>query len=464
MTTGPTLRSYQTAGVTAIRARFAEGASRVLFQSPTGSGKTVLFAFIVQNAAVRGNRVILLGHRQEIFEQIAAALTELGVPHGIIAAGYSETLAPVQVASVATLVRRLDRLQHGVDLLVIDEAHHAVAGTWSRILTALPNTKVLGVTATPERLDGKGLGEIFDTLVIGPAVAELIEHGYLAPFTTYAPSRALDLSRVRTRMGDYAVDQLADVMSDTVVIGSAVDEYARLCPGAPAVAFCVDIKHSETVAERFADAGYRAAHVDGETDKSERRKLIQALASGNLQTLTNCGLVSEGLDVPGVVAVILLRPTRSLTLHLQQVGRALRPASSKAKALILVHAQNSYRHGLPDAPRTWSLDGRAQVRSPEPVVRRCPECGALVPIAALRCNECGIILREPAPPVPRIEVRSGSLVEINHMRSTSYRQAMRWAGESEDRLRLVASARGYKRGWVFHRLREMREEIGDESA
>lgn len=288
--------------------------------------------------------------------------------------------------------------------------------------------------------------------MLGPTIRELVDGKYLSPFATYAPPRDLDLSQVHTRAGDYAADQLTKVMSNAVVIGSAVEEYTRLCPGAPAIAFCVDIAHSKPVAARFAKAGYRAAHVDGDTNKDERRALIAALGSGELQVLANCGLISEGLDVPGVVAAILLRPTKSLALYLQQVGRALRPAPGKAKALILDHAGNTYRHGPADAARAWSLEGRPKGSGEAPVCR-CEECGALNPIAALRCSECGAMLRDPAP---RIEVRSSTLVEIDRLRTMSYGQALRWAGESEDRLRLIAQARGYRPGWVWHRLQELR--------
>jgi DNA repair protein RadD len=195
--TAPTLRPYQQSDITRIRTSYANGARRVLYQAPTGSGKTVLFSEIVRGAAARGNRVVILGHRDEIVQQIGEALTALDVAHGIIAAGYPETPElPVQIASVPTLVRRLDRL-HRVDLLVIDESHHATAGTWSKIIAALPEAKLIGVTATPERLDGKGLGEIFDMLIIGPSAAGLIAQGYLSPYTTFAPAKAPDLSNIR---------------------------------------------------------------------------------------------------------------------------------------------------------------------------------------------------------------------------------------------------------------------------
>jgi superfamily II DNA or RNA helicase len=270
------------------------------------------------------------------------------------------------------------------------------------------------------------------------------------PATCFAPERTPDLSRVRSRAGDYAIDELGDVMRAGVVIGSAVDEYQRLCPGAPAIAFCVDIKHSQLVAERFTARGYRAAHVDGDTDKDERRTLIAALACGALQVLCNCGLISEGLDVPGVHATLLLRPTKSLALYLQQVGRALRPAPGKDRALILDHAGNVLRHGLPDSRRAWSLEGRAKVASDQPL-RRCPECGAIIGFSCWTCPECGAVLRAPAE---RVEIES-HLVVAERLRVMSYGQAIRWAGRDEDRLRLVAKARGYKRGWIWHRMHEL---------
>ena len=449
----PVLRPYQEADIERLRQCYAAGARSVLYQAPTGSGKTVLFATVVAGAAERGHRIAILGHRQEITEQISAALDALGVVHGVIAAGQAETAdAAVRVCSVATLARRLDRLTD-TDLIVVDEGHHAAARTWRRIIAAAPRAKLLGVTATPERLDGKGLGEIFEELIIGPSVEELIDGGYLTPSTCYAPERTVDLSRVRTRAGDYALDQLADAMSSGIVIGSAVDEYERLCPGVPAITFCVDIAHSQRVAACFTARGYRAAHVDGDTDKGERRRLIAALGSGELQILCNCGLISEGLDVPDVLAVILLRPTKSLALYLQQVGRALRPVPGKARALVLDHAGNALRFGPPDAPREWSLDGRARgddAASLE-LQRRCPECGAIIALAAWHCPECGAVLREPETARPEIKTR---LVRTEHLQAMSYRQALLWAGRDERRLRLVARARGYKQGWVWHVLQQ----------
>jgi superfamily II DNA or RNA helicase len=427
----------------------------LVYQAPTGSGKTILFACIIANAVARGTRVGVLTHRQEILDQILDVLVEMKIPHGVIAAGHPENPdAQVQVASVATVVRRLDRVRN-LDLLVVDECHHAVARMWRKIFAAAPNAHVLGVTATPERLDGKGLSNIFETLICGSTVAELIAIGWLSPFTVYAPAKTADLCGIRTRMGDYDTIQLGDAMSDLVVIGSAVEDYTRLCPGAPAIAFCVNIKHSELVADRFRQAGYRAAHVDGETPTDERRRTIRGLQTGDIQVVTNCGLISEGLDVPGVVAVTLLRPTKSLALFLQQIGRALRPAPGRAKALILDHAGNSYRFGLPDADREWSLAGRAYKGTGAPAVCRCKECGAINPISAQTCGACGARLREPAPPRTQVEIHTGPLVPIETLQTINYGQALRWAGADRARLNMVAAARGYKPGWVWHRLQEL---------
>lgn len=232
MTTRPRLRPYQLDALDAIDAAFADGAVAVLDQAPTGSGKTVTFSEYIRLEVADGGRVMVLGHRDEIVQQISAALRRLGIAHGIIAPGYEETSHRVQVASVMTLVRRLHRLCPPPTLLVIDEAHHAVAATWLRIIDALPDVRILGVTATPRRLDGKPLDDIFDHLVLGPPIAKLIDLGFLSPVTVFTPARGPDLSQVAIRAGDYAIDQLSGVMSGTIIVQGAVEEYQRLCPDA----------------------------------------------------------------------------------------------------------------------------------------------------------------------------------------------------------------------------------------
>jgi DNA repair protein RadD len=406
----PQLRPYQQQGVDEIRAHFANGVSRVCYQLPTGGGKTIAFAFVVAAAVAKGSRVLVLVHRIELVEQIAATLDRFGVEYGLIVAGYpAVSEAPVQIASVYTLVRRLDTIGE-FDLVVLDEAHHAVASTWRDILNAVPRAKALGVSATPERSDGKGLDDIFEALVLGPTMRWLIDEGHLAQYVAYGPEKAPDLKRIKVTAGDFNIGALAGAMGDKVVIDAAVSEYKRLCPDAPGIAFCVDIDHSKKVAQAFCDAGVRAAHVDGETPREERRDLIASLADGRVQVLANCGLISEGLDVPGVVAAILLRPTMSRALYLQQVGRALRPG--KPRAFILDHAGSVLRHGLPDAPYEWSLEGRPKEDRSRDRSRQCESCGAFSAYTATCCSECGraFLVRETKAP-EKIDVAS-TLVEI----------------------------------------------------
>lgn len=453
------LRPYQQCDLDKIRAAFGSGARAVLYVAPTGSGKTVLFTSLVDGTMRNGKRCIIIAHRIEIVEQVSAALAGLGVPHGVIAPGFPATPEPVQVASVASLVRRLDRHDH-YDLIVVDESHHAVAGTWRRVIEAMPGAKVLGVTATPERLDGRGLGDIFDGMVPGPTTAELIEAGYLSRFTCFAPTTP-DLCGISTRAGDYAVDELAGVMARPVIVGSAVSSYEKLCPGKRAIVYGVDRRHSNMLAKRFIERGHKAAQLDGHTPKDERRALIKALATGELEIITNCGIISEGLDVPAVEAVLLARPTQSLALYLQQVGRALRLAPGKDRALILDCAGNLYRHGMPDADRQWSLDGKPRrQREPGamPWLRTCEHCEAINPPNAPTCVACGADLK-PTPQEQReIEAelrRVEHLRRIEALRGMSYGKALAWAGSDESKLHQVAAARGYRRGWVWHRLREI---------
>jgi DNA repair protein RadD len=287
------LRPYQVAAAANVHRAYDSGADDVVFVLPTGAGKTVIFVHIVGNAVGLGRRVLILAHRSELVEQISAALTAAGIAHGFIATGRPETEDLVQVASVASLARprRLKRWGGKFDFIVVDEAHHAIAGSWVKILASQPFARVLGVTATPLRLDGRGLREQFDLMVEGPSTAELIKDGWLAPFVVFEPT-APDMSTAKIRAGDFSIEDQRKAMNH-VVIGGAVVEYQRICPDVPAVAFCVDIQHSMAVAERFRAAGINAAHVDGETPAAERRALIAALGNGSIDVICNCGLVSE---------------------------------------------------------------------------------------------------------------------------------------------------------------------------
>ena len=358
----PVLRPYQDSMVVEVRQSFQRH-RRVLAVAPTGSGKTILFAYITTRAAEKQKRVTIVAHREEIINQIGRALDSMGVRHGRIQSGHRMTDDPVQLGMIVTLGKRLSSVIPP-DLLVIDEAHHAISPSYRAVADAWPSTRILGVTATPARLDGHGLGDCFDAMLLGPTMGELIEQKYLAPYEYLAPPEKIDLSSVRTSRGDYAVDQLGEAMDKAMIVGDAIEHYTRYLNGRPAIVFCVTVAHAQHTAEAFSAAGYKAASVDGSMGSVERRIRMESIGDGRLNVLTSCELISEGVDIPIVSGAVLLRPTKSLALHLQQVGRALRPKPDGSPAVLLDHVGNVHRHGLPDAIRNWTLDGKNKSKAP----------------------------------------------------------------------------------------------------
>jgi superfamily II DNA or RNA helicase len=406
----PTLRPYQSEAVDEIRQGYQQGHRSVLFVLPTGGGKTVLFSHITRETAARGNRVCVLVHRAELLRQASASLTALGVPHGLIAAGRSMNLAaPVQVASVQSLVRRLHLIpQEFFQLLVIDEAHHSNAGTWAKVLKHCASARVLGVTATPCRSDGRGLGEWYSHMVLGPTPAELTDAGFLAQARVFAPPGP-SLLGLRKRMGDYDMEKAGEMMQQGDVMGDCLAHYRRHLDGQTAIAFCCSVAHSVAVAEMFQREGVDASYIDGTMDAGRREQLLTELGAGRLKVLTSCQLIGEGVDVPSVAGCILLRPTQSVSLHLQMIGRCLRPQPGKT-AVILDHVGNYKEHGHHLEDREWSLDGTPKRdREKAPSIKNCPECFATVLSGVLICPECGHEFVEKKRAIRHIE---GDLVEI----------------------------------------------------
>lgn len=440
------LRPYQTDIIGEVRQRLGEGLRAPLIVSPTGSGKTVMFSHIADGAGKKNKRVWILVHRAELVEQTSRTMREIGIHHGIIAAGWPvDPLPHVQVVSVQTVVRRTGGLIPP-DLIIVDECHHSAAGTWSKILSAFPKAIRLGFTATPERLDGKGLSDAFDCLIRGPEVAWLIEQGFLTQPKYYAPPHQLNLDGLHVRGGDYARDEVAKEMDKPSITGDAVSHYRRICDGAPAVAFCASIAHAEHVAQAFCSAGYRATTLDGTLDRIERRKRVRGLADGSIQILTSCEIISEGFDIPVVSAAILLRPTKSLGMHLQQIGRVLRIAPGKQHAYILDHVGNCLRHGLAEEERDWNLEGRKKRKKKAgddddaPPVRQCPKCYACH-VPAPHCPECGHTYELK----PReIEQKEGELVELNLAWMAKQRKQEQGQARTYEELVALGKSRGMK--------------------
>ncbi len=406
---------------------------------PTGSGKTVVFSEICRLANIKGSSVLILVHRRELVKQASDKLSKAGVEHGIIAAGFKPSAHPVQVASVQTLARRLRTVSIEPALVIIDEAHHAVAGSWDKILLHYKDARVIGVTATPSRLDGRGLGSHFSTLVSGPSVEQLTKLGFLSQHRVFAPPVIADLSKVKTRAGDYANDQLSEAMDRPTITGDAVDHYRRLADGLPAIAFCCSIAHATSVCSAFTAAGYRAKLVTGSMPMDERDDAISGLADGRTQVLCSVDVVSEGTDVPAVSAAILLRPTQSEALYLQQVGRILRPQPGKI-AIVLDHVGSTIKHGFVDDRRIWSLDTkpkRQRKDEPAPSVRQCPKCFAAFKPQQF-CPCCGHEFK--VKPKRQITKEEGRLRELRREDAIERREKRKEQGMAQTLPELLALA------------------------
>jgi DNA repair protein RadD len=445
------LRPYQLKLREDLRAEFRAGKKRVLAVSPTGSGKTTVFAFVVRGAIEKGLRTYVVAHRSEILTQISATLTRVGVEHGFIQAGKNPYPKQAMVASIQTLARRIEDTPVP-DMVIIDESHRAAAAQYNAIFAAWPKANFLGVTATPERLDGKGLGGLFQSMVLGPQVQWLIENRFLAQPVYFAPAQAVDMTGIRKTHGDFDRSELEDLMDKPTITGNAVLHYRKFAAGLRAVAFCVSVAHAEHVASQFCQQGIPAASIDGKLEPEVRKQRIADLQSGRIMVLTSCELISEGFDLPAVGAAILLRPTASLAMHLQQVGRALRPKDATGgKAIILDHVGNCLRHGLAEEPREWTLDGRdARKKKEKPVeTKQCESCFAI--FTGNACPQCG---KERTVSPREIEETAGELKEIDPAVL-----AERYAARREEGMcrtladfQALAAKRGYKSGWAYHRF------------
>ena len=454
-----TLRPYQQQAVAEIRGAYQAGCRRALFVLPTGGGKTVVFTHIAERAAMRGSRICILVHRQELVDQSSRSLHAIGCNHGVIAAGYRQDLShTVQVASVQTLARRLHQIPAGFfQLLIVDEAHHAVAGTWAKVLEHHQGGHVLGVTATPERLDGRGLGDQFETLIEGPDAGWLTEQGFLVPARVFAPP-GIDLSGIKrfdTAKGRHEAD---DRLKQGQAMGDAVSHYRRTIQdehNGTAIAFCCSVAHADALAEAFRSQGIAAARLDGAMDRGERRRLINDLGAGTLKVLTSCDIISEGTDIPSVTGAILLRPTDSLGLHLQQVGRVLRPAPGKRWAIVNDHVGNSLRHGLPTDQREWSLEGRQKGKrraaSEALPVKVCDQCFSTLPSAEPVCPICGFVF--PPPARRELVTVDGTLQELTAQAAAQQRRQAVGKARTREELEAIRLERGYSRGWTDHILR-----------
>lgn len=356
------LRTYQKEGIFKIFKKWKEGKRSILFQMPTGTGKTVLFSEIVRMGFEKERKILIVVHRIELIEQITSKLNAKGITVGHIVAGkQSDYSKIIQVASIQTLTKRE---YPEANLIIIDECHHSKAGTYKKLWKMYPDAKFLGVTATPYRLSGEGFDDLFEDIVASMPVNEFIKQKFLVPIIHYSCS-VPNLSNVKQSQGDYVTEMLSNVMLDNSIMKDIVESYMEKCSDKSAIVFAVDVKHSKEIAQRFREVDVAAEHIDASTPKNEREKILNNFRIKNIKVVSNVEIITEGFDFPECEAIILARPTKSLSLYLQMVGRVTRPAIGKTEGIILDNAGLWLEHGLSTIDREWSLYPTRKMRKNE---------------------------------------------------------------------------------------------------
>lgn len=428
----PTLRPYQEKLVKDTYQQWDAGKQFVAMVSSTGSGKSMTLTAIVAKERDRGQYVLVLAHRQELITQLSDTMGRMEIRHQVIAANkvvrfaakqsmenhgvnYVDPNARVMVASVQSMreTKIADLAKLGSKLTVVqDEFHHATkkSKTWGGVLTPLLNAgaRGLGPTATPCRADGQGLSRetdgYADVIVEGPSMRWLIDNGYLSQYKIYCPPTDLRLDNVETSKttGDYKEKELKAEIGRSHIVGDIVSHYLKICPGKRGITFTVGVDTAEEVAEEYRKRGVPAIALSGRNADEERVQAIRDLKSGKILQIVNDSLIGEGVDIPAVEVVSFARPTQSYALYAQMFGRALRPFEGKSHAIIIDAVSNVMRHGLPDAPREWSLDRRERRtgKSEPSTVRVCTACAAVYERFRDACPDCG-------EPVPKPAQRSG---------------------------------------------------------
>ncbi len=465
------LRSYQLDIAQQIFSHWFNGYSSVAVQLPTGSGKTIIFTAVANEFISLNEPVLVIAHRTELITQAAAKLeTVTNLTIGIIKAGSKPNPdSLIQVASIQTLVRRNPP---PASLVIFDEAHHCHSKTYATVFRHYreKGAYILGCTATPARTDGRGLRYLysgtpgFEVLIKGSSVRELISQKYLAPFKIYSPSKIIDAAnaKIRTTGGDYNQKQLADLVEKTLIIGDAIDTWKKHAYLKRTVLFAVSVKHSKELAQGFRDAGIPAMHLDGKTPPKERKTLLSAFEQGRILVLCQHSIVTEGVDIPGIEAIQLVRPTKSLIVWFQAIGRALRPAPNKENAIIIDHTDTHLNLPWPDDEIPWSLDpislksGLWSIGCPkchhvfrpsqserDRQLATCPNCNVKF---TFKTEKSGKKLKR----LKVVEIVPANFAEFD----TEY---------NEENLEIVQALidyqeeKGYRKGWVYHQLKELPE-------
>ena len=437
------LRSYQSESIELLRQSIARH-KRSILCVPTGGGKTTIVSAMIASAISKGKRILFLAHRQELLSQATDRLKSFGLNPGLIQGKNSNVHISLNVASVQTLRNRTARILPP-DIIFVDECHLSMATSYRKIFDAYPDAYVVGMTATPTRLDGKPLGDIYSDIVAPISVDMLTEQNYLVPVRKFVAKEKSDLSNISVVAGEYNSAELFQAFDKANLYAGVVENYQKHATGRQFICFCVNVAHSKKTAELFRANGIACEHLEGSSTESERNTVIAQFRAGLIQGICNVGLFTEGFDVPNVACVILNRATKSLALYLQMIGRGLRPNPGKTDCIILDHGDNVMTHGWYSYEHEWSLIGKKKKSIKEQAfsVRLCQNCEAMLPVNLSICPECG----HQKPATQKKVVEDVEMVEITkpiippHLKKA-------WGKMDENELNEIAQIKGYKPGWV----------------
>lgn len=450
------LRSYQEEARVKLRVALRSSSS-VLCVLPTGAGKTVLAAALIDLLFKAGKRVIFCVHRVDLLTQTAKTFAGFGIPFSYIAAGHHfNPLHRIYIASIATLSNRLGKIP--ADYIFVDEAHLSAAAGWAKVAAHYQEqgARLIGLTGSPERLDGKPLGDIWDMMVEGPTVRWMIDNKHLSTYRAFAP-QGIDYSGVKVRNGEFVKAEIEELEAGKAVIRDAAKHWQRYARGLRTIAFCRSVERAKEYASEFSALGIPSIALDGETPQQERNAAFREFADGKLMVIFNCALFCEGFDLAAQVdrdvtieCVMQLTPTQSLARHLQQLGRGLRKKPTPAILLDLVG--NLARLGFPDDEREWSLEGKKKAKR-DVAMSTCPECaGAHHPAPV--CPYCEHVYerREGGGGAAGVAEVDVDLEEVDVEALRRQRAQEQGRATTLQDLISLATARGYKKPerWAAH--------------
>lgn len=465
------LRGYQEDLISGARTAIREGKRGVVLVSPTGSGKGIILPWIARSLVENNKRVLIMVHRRRLVKQLCEALNKLNVCYDVIS-GRKRLRYSCQIGMVKTVRNRKESLPE-YDYILTDESHRATAPEYVDIYNFFKNAIRIFLTATPARTDGQGLNLVADHMVIGPAMAWLIEQGFLARYRYFEPPSDVDYTKVKvTKDGDYDEDSEADAISKSHIIGDAVKHYRRLLDGKRCIVFCRGIKGAEKAAQDFREEGIPSEHIDGTMPETQQEDILRRFSRGEILCLMSADLISEGVDIPECQGIIFLRRTKSVILFLQAVGRCLRVKADGSYAVIIDCMGNCQEHGYPADERLWSLEG-APKKKGEICTKTCNRCQSswhaheALEKAKNDCvepEECPILKGEsPTRKTSITQVIDEDLVEKEDPFNWTGGISITLAGgkeweelikkaDDEEKLKQIQRARGYHHRWVYHQM------------